>query len=91
MRGLAPLDVLALAIWCGLAAGCLEVGTRALAKHFVAINRLNMMSQHFVWVVPITNLLLFGVVGIGLALATKFVPGLGGWFSVRFLCAATIL
>jgi arylsulfatase A-like enzyme len=91
MPGLAPLDVLALAIWCGLAAGCLEVGTRALAKHFIAINRLNMMSQHFVWVVPVTNLLLFGVVGIGLVLATKLVPGLGGWFSVRFLCAATIL
>ncbi len=89
--GLAPLDVLALAAWCGVAAGCLEVATRALAKNLVGTNRLYMMSRHFVWVVPITNLLLFCAMGLGLALATKLAPWPGRWLSPRLLCAATIL
>ena len=91
VSGLTPTDVLALAAWCGMAAGCLEVTTRVLAKNLVGTNRLYMMSRHFVWVVPITNLLLFSGIGLGLALATKLAPRLGRWLSPRLLCAATIL
>jgi hypothetical protein len=89
--GLAPSDVLALAAWCGVAAGCLEVATRVLAKNLVGTNRLYMMSRHFVWVVPIMNILVFCAVGLGLALATKLVPWFGRWLSPRLLCAVTIL
>ena len=80
-----------LAAWCGVAAGCLEVATRVLAKNLVGTNRLYMMSRHFVWVVPIMNLLVFCAVGLGLALATKLAPRLGRWLSPRLLCAVTIL
>ena len=88
--GPGPADVLALSLWCGVAAGCLEVATRVLAKNLIVTNRLYMMSQHFVWVVPVTNLLLF-CRGAGPCIVTKLIPGPGGWLSLRLLCAATIL
>jgi hypothetical protein len=47
-RRLNARDVLALAIWCGLAAGWLEVGTRVLCKSVIGTNRLYLMTRHFV-------------------------------------------
>jgi arylsulfatase A-like enzyme len=86
-----PMDVLALAAWCGLAAGWLEVGTRALFKNLIGTHRLYLMSRHFVWVVPLSNLLLFFVGGLVLAAATKLFPRTGGWLSPRLICAITLV
>ena len=69
-----PRYVLALAAWLGLAAGWLEVGTRVLCKSLVGNNRLYLMTRHFVWLVPLSNLLLFLVGGVVLAAATKLWP-----------------
>ena len=88
---LGPWDVLALAAWFGLAAGWLEVGTRVLCKSLIGNNRLYLMTRHFVWLVPLSNLLLFLIGGGLLAAATKFWPRLAGWLSLRILCAAAIL
>ena len=52
-----------LSIWCGLAAGWLEVGTRVLCRSINPTNRLYLMSRHFVWLTPLTNLLLFSGCG----------------------------
>ena len=65
-RRLGPVDVLVLSVWCGLAAGLLEVGTRVLCRAIDPTNRLYMMSRHFVWLVPLANLLVF--FGLGLLL-----------------------
>ena len=54
-----PRDVLLLSAWCGLAAGWLEVGTRVLCRSIDPTNRLYLMSRHFVWLVPLSNLMLF--------------------------------
>ena len=62
-HGLGPWDVLALAAWFGLAAGWLEVGTRVLCKSLIGVNRLYLMTRHFVWLVPVSNLLLFLIGG----------------------------
>ena len=65
------------ACW-GLLAGWLEVGTRVLARAIDPTGRLNMMSRHYVWTVPLSNLLLFFVAGLLLALVTRrFSPGRG--------------
>jgi arylsulfatase A-like enzyme len=90
-RRLGPCDVLALAAWCGLAAGWLEVGTRVLSKSLMASHRFYQMSRHFVWVVPLSNLLLFLVGGLLLAAATKLLPRPGGWLSPRLICAIAAL
>ena len=90
-RRLGPLGVWALSAWCGLAAGWLEVGTRVLCRSIDSTNRLYQMSRHFVWLVPLANLLLFVVVGTLLAVATKLWPRLGGWISPRILLTAAVL
>ena len=57
------LDQLVLAAWCGLVAGLLEVGTIVLRKELFDPNQLYGMSRHFVWLIPLTNLGLFLVLG----------------------------
>jgi arylsulfatase A-like enzyme len=89
-RPLGPLDVLVLSLWCGLAAGLLEVGARLLCR-CIGTYPLYNLSRHFVWLVPLANLLLFSGIGVFLALATKRWPRRGGWLSPRILCACTIL
>ncbi len=77
VRQLGALDVLVLSAWCGLAAGWLEVGTRVLLKSLVVTDRMYLMSRQFVWLVPLSNLLLFLVAGLFLAVATKLLAPTG--------------
>ncbi len=88
---LSPLDVLVLSTWCGLAAGWLEVGTRILSRSIHPTRGLYLMSRHFVWLVPLANLLLFFVVGLFLAVITMIWPRRGGWLTPRLLCAGAVL
>jgi arylsulfatase A-like enzyme len=88
---LGPLDVLALSAGCGLAAGWLEVGTRVLCRSIDSTSRLYTMSRHFIWLAPLSNLLLFLVMGTLLAAATKLWPLRGGWISPRLICAFALL
>ena len=66
-RRLGPVDVLVLSIWCGLAAGELEVIARVLFVRFSSADRMYLMPRHFVWLVPLINLGLF--LGAGLFLS----------------------
>ena len=91
VRRLGPLDVLVLSAWCGLAAGWLEVGTRVLLKSIIVTGRMYLMSRQFVWLVPLTNLLMFFVAGLFLAVATKLWPRPAGWLSPRLICAAALM
>ena len=68
-------DILLLAAWCGAAGGLLEVATRVFCRAINPTNRLYLMTRHFVWLAPLSNLLLFAVVGLGLALAARLWPG----------------
>jgi arylsulfatase A-like enzyme len=88
---LGPLDVLALSAWCGLAAGWFEVASRIVCRWIGATNQLYMMSSHFVWLVPLTDALLFTGIGVVLAVATKLWPRRGAWIGPRILCAAAPL
>jgi arylsulfatase A-like enzyme len=90
-RRLGAWDVLALAAWCGLVAGWLEVGMRVLCKSLIGTNRLYMMTRHFVWLIPLSNLLLFFVGGLLLAAATKACPRPFGWLSPRVICAFALM
>ena len=61
---LGPVDVLVLSVWCGLAAGLLEVGTRVLCRAIDPTKRLYQLSRHFIWLTPLANLLVFFVLGL---------------------------
>jgi arylsulfatase A-like enzyme len=89
IRRLGPLDVLLLAAWSGLAAGWLEVGARVLLKHFTG--RIHLLSRQFVWLVPLSNLLMFFVAGLILAAATKLWPRAARWFTPRLICAVALM
>jgi arylsulfatase A-like enzyme len=89
-RRLSPLDVLVLSACCGLAGGLLEVGTRVVCK-ILPSHRMYSMSRHFIWVGPLSNLLLFTGIGLFLALATKVWPHRAGWLASRLVCSLAIL
>ena len=58
-----PMSLLLLSAWCGLVAGLLEVGTIVIRKEMFDANHLYGMSRHFVWLIPVTNLGVFLVLG----------------------------
>jgi len=90
-RRLGFISILILSAWCGLIAGLLEVGTIVLRKHALDPNRLYKMTGHFVWLIPVSNVCVYmvlGLLGCGLALVW---PRHGRWLVKRFLCALVIL
>jgi arylsulfatase A-like enzyme len=91
IRRLGALDVLVLAAWCGLAAGWLEVATRVLLKSALVTDRMYNTTRHFIWVVPLSNLVLFVSAGLLLAAATKLWPRPAAWISPRIICAAALV
>ncbi len=89
-RGRALRETLALAAWCGLLAGLLEVLTKVVCTAVGRTGRLYQVSRHFVWLIPVTNLLVFLVFGVFLALFVWMFPRFGRWFSRRWLGALAI-
>jgi arylsulfatase A-like enzyme len=88
---LGPWDILVLSAWCGLAGGLLEVATRVLCKYVDPTNRLYMLSRHFVWLAPLSTLLLFAGAGLFLVIGTKLWPRRVAWFCPRFICFWAVL
>ncbi len=62
--GLGPLPILTLAVWCGLVSGLLEVGITVLRKWLIDLNHFYWMSRHFVWLIPVTNLVISLALGV---------------------------
>ena len=52
------LPLLLIASWCGLVSGLLEVATLIVRKWAFDFNHLYWMSRHFIWLIPLINLLL---------------------------------
>jgi arylsulfatase A-like enzyme len=69
----------------------LEVGTRIVAAGLSTNNRLHSMSRHFIWLVPLSDLLLFSMIGLVLALVAKLRPQFGRWFGLRLIGFLAIL
>ena len=64
---------------------------RVICKSLIGTNRLYMMTRHFVWLVPLSNLLLFVVGGLLLVAGTKAWPRPFGWLSPRLLSAFVLM
>jgi arylsulfatase A-like enzyme len=87
---LGPLSILIVSGWCGLVAGLLEVGITIVRKRLVDSNHFYWMSRHFVWLVPLSNLLIFLALGVFLSLAVLG-SRRGYWFATRVLAAMALL
>jgi Sulfatase len=90
-RRLGAIDLLVFAIWCGVAAGLLEVGARIVCRAINPVHRLYFMSRHFVWLTPLVNLALFLGLGVGLAAFARISPRIGAWVGARLICALALL
>ena len=88
---LGRLDLLVLSAWCGLAAGELEVAARVVPRAFNSTHRLYMMTRHFVWLVPLVNLVLFLAIGALLVSTSRLWPRRAGWLGPRLIIALAIL
>ena len=76
--------------WCGLVAGLLEVAVVVFRKQTFALDRLAPITRHFVWLIPVTDLAIFVV--LGAVLAPLFWWGKRGrWLAPRLLCGLTLL
>jgi arylsulfatase A-like enzyme len=87
---LGPAGVLVLSAWCGLVAGELEVAARVVNRALGSTHRLYMMTRHFVWLVPLINLVLFLGFGVLLAWANRRWPRRAGWCSPRLIIALAL-
>jgi arylsulfatase A-like enzyme len=88
---LGPVALLGLSAWCGTLAGLLEAGTIVVRKRFFDTNQLLSMSRHFIWLVPLTDLLLLLLGGLLGYLVVMLRPAAGRWAATRALGALTVL
>jgi arylsulfatase A-like enzyme len=86
-----PAALLGLAVWCGTVAGLLEVAAVVVRKRFFDTNQLLSMSRHFIWLVPLTDLLLLLLVALLGCLIMSVRPAAGRWAATRTLGALTLL
>jgi arylsulfatase A-like enzyme len=90
VRRLGPADVLVLSVWCGLAAGELEVVTSIVRRALSSTRQLYLMTRHFVWLVPLINLVLFLGVAALLFVAMRLWARRIGWLSPRLIIVLAI-
>jgi hypothetical protein len=86
-----PVTFLALWAWCGLFSGLLEVGSTVVRKRFVDVNQFYWTSRHFVWLVPLINLLIFLALGVAVWLVALRSPRRSRRLWALLLCALTLL
>ena len=67
-------ELFVLIVWFGLLAGWLELAVvlaeRAVNPH-ISIDTLRT-NRHFVWMIPVSDVLIFGIVGLSIALLARF-------------------
>ncbi len=84
-------DLILMAAWLGLAAGWVEVGTRVFLKNALGAGHMYLMMRHFIWSVPLANLLMFLSAGLIFATASRRWSRLGLWIGRRTLLALALL
>ena len=63
----------------------------SFARALSSTHRLYMMTRHFVWLVPLINLLVFLGLGVLLAWRRDAGPARAGWWSPRLIVALALL
>ncbi len=67
------------------------MGTRILYRWISPSDGLYKVSRHFVWLAPLTYLLLFVAMGLFLAAVTWLWPRPGGWLSKRLIVGCALV
>jgi arylsulfatase A-like enzyme len=80
-------------LWFGLVAGWLELGlvlARTAVNPYLSIDALRT-NRHFVWMIPVSDALIFGIVGLLIALLATIRPGLARWTTLRLPLGLAVL
>jgi arylsulfatase A-like enzyme len=88
-----PASPLVTAIGFGVIGGWLELAvvfSRITFNAHISMNMLRM-NQHYVWMIPVSNLLIFAVVGLLMLALSRYRPGLVGRILWRTLVAVVAL
>ena len=85
------LELICFSAYCGLLGGLFEVAAKLLCRSIDPTNRLYMTSRHFVWLAPLSNLLLFSILSLPFALATTRWPRWREWLGIRVICFCAVL
>ncbi len=82
-----PMFVFALSIFLGLMAGLAELGLVLVGRTFHVRLLVDSIldGRHFFWMIPVSLLLLFGTIGLLLAIVTALMPRIAPVFSVYLL------
>jgi arylsulfatase A-like enzyme len=83
-------NLLFISAWAGLAAGLAEVASRVICRAVDPSQRIYMMSRHFLWLGPLSNLVFFLGLGLVLSLAVMLSPRVAGWVGKRLICACAL-
>ena len=91
-----PLALLGTAVWFGLIAGPLELGLVLVRDRITdEVTPASLQtSRHALWMIPVSNLLIFAACGLLLALAARLAPRFGarlGLFLLPFLASLGVL
>ena len=84
--------VLIAALWLGLAIGLVELVMVGLLQQWnsaLTIGSLRL-NRHYPWMIPLSNALIFGAVGLGLEVASRVAPRRGVRFSSFALTALSL-
>ena len=83
-------DQILLSAWAGLAAGLLEALARVIGRAIDPTQRIYLVSRHFLWLGPLSNLVFFLGLGLVLSVAVKLSPRVAGWLGPRVICACAL-
>jgi arylsulfatase A-like enzyme len=82
--------ILSVAAWCGLASGLLEVLALVIRRTTHGGDGFYRISRHFVWMIPLTYLILFLLLGAGISVAWGRTPAFIKKLSARLFGILTI-
>src|SRR4051812_31554997 len=73
---LEPLHLLLTAAWFGMITGLLELGGLVAAREIIGKITYDTLrtNWHYAWMIPVSNLALFGTAGIVLSLLARVLP-----------------
>ncbi len=88
-----PAGLFRVAVGFGLVAGWIELASVVLRRTLdprISMDALRT-NRHFAWMIPVSDVLIFAAVGLGIALFARYQPGLARRLAWRFLTALTAL
>jgi len=88
-----PLTVILMAACFGLATGLLELVLKACQWSYDPTTWLanRLVNRHYLWMIPVAHLVVFGVCGLVLGLVVRTWPKAGLWLAVYLFCVLASL